>query len=73
MPALIDEDAWKKLEQEVEQEVANALEAAFARAASGRSTRQSPAGRRRSVITQMNSVTIATMAQSAPPSAVTRR
>ncbi len=32
MPALIDEDAWKKLEQEVEQEVADALEAAFARA-----------------------------------------
>ncbi len=32
MPALIDEDAWQKLEKEVEQEVADALEAALARA-----------------------------------------
>ncbi|MCZ6561080.1 MAG: thiamine pyrophosphate-dependent enzyme, partial [Gammaproteobacteria bacterium] len=31
IPALINEDAWKKLEQEVEQEVADALEAALAR------------------------------------------
>lgn len=31
VPALIDEDAWEKLEQEVENEVADALEAALAR------------------------------------------
>jgi len=32
IPALIDEDAWKKLEREVEKEVTDALEAALARA-----------------------------------------
>lgn len=43
IPALIDEDAWQKLEKEVEQEVADALGAALAR------TQPDPAGIERHV------------------------